>query len=156
MAKQDVAVPRTAEVQKAAVEEMFTVMRGWQEQATGTEGALGILDEILNAETRDALYKLDDTTIISSKYFLNTAFHILDWKVNDSDKAGDGPPVYFSLLVETDDGEQRRINAGGWATVASLYMEIKKGWLKPDNRYEFESKPTRSGNDVLILRALQG
>lgn len=143
---------RTAEVAQLAVDNMIAELKTWVTYTTGSEAHVSILDEILQAQTVEELHKGDELETVSSKDFIGITFTFSDWNVVLSDKVGDGPDVYFSLVCHHGN-RTLRVNAGGWNSVAVLYMEIKNGWWTPDVRYRFDSVEAKaSGNDVIVLR----
>lgn len=155
MAGSAVAKKRTAEVQKHAKEEALKELREWclEGMVTGQEATDAILDSILMADSVDDLpTDADNDDIVSSKDFVGITFTFSESGVVESEKSSeDGCPYYFSLLAHHGT-RTFRINAGGWQSVFTLYMHIKKGWWTPDTKYRFDAIGTRNGNDVLVLR----
>ena len=156
MAGSAVAKTRTAEVQKHAKNEALKELREWCDagMTRGQEATDAILDAILMAESVEDLPSDNgnDEDIVSSKDFVGIAFTFSESSVVESEKVGsDGCPYYFSLVAHHGT-RTFRLNAGGWQSVFTLYMHIKKGWWTPETEYRFDAIDTSGGNTVLVLR----
>lgn len=142
----EVAIPDSAVFQRflAAADE-------GQFEQNPEQITIDIIARILNASTVEDV--LGTSSATHARDYLDTPFHLLGVRFNQSTYEDAGPDFYALLDAADRDGEKVAISCGARNVIAQAWKLADMGALPIDVQLRQSTKPTSAGFHVMWLEA---
>jgi hypothetical protein len=118
------------------VRELANEATAAEANGTGDEFVMDLMERILNADTADAVFDAQESSMVSGKDFSSRPFVIasaddIEWRRSTQvNTDGGGFPLYAVMRVtEIATGDEVMLNCGGKTFVTVLYALIKRDYF---------------------------